>query len=101
MPRNAATRSCSTTLPVPSRSLAGDSVPQNGHTSFCLAGFQIASPPQAGHANFWIADVSGAGVDITSAEPRGARPRWAAGTAFQRAWELPSLHQVADDPPLA
>jgi len=39
-------------------SVAGDSVPQNGQTSFCFAGFQTASPPQDGHANFDRATVS-------------------------------------------
>jgi hypothetical protein len=38
--------------------LAGDSVPQNGQISFCLAGFQMASPPHAGHANLEIAAAS-------------------------------------------
>ena len=45
-------------LPVAASSFAGDSVPQNGQMSFCLAGFQVASPPHAGHANFPIAAVS-------------------------------------------
>ena len=53
-PRSAATRSCSTIAPAAS-SFAGDSVPQNGHTSFCFAGFHTASPPQAGQANFCCA----------------------------------------------
>ncbi len=44
--------------PVAALSFAGDSVPQNGQTSFCFAGFHTASPPQAGHANFEIAAVS-------------------------------------------
>ena len=34
---------------------AGDSVPQNGQTSSALAGFQFASPPHAGQANFGCA----------------------------------------------
>src|SRR6185369_10923154 len=58
MPRNAATRSCSTMPPVAASSLAGLSVPQNGQISFCFAGFQTASPPHAGHANLEIAAVS-------------------------------------------
>ena len=57
-PRSAAARSCSTMPPVVTSSLAGDSVPQNGQISFCLAGFQTACPPQAGHANLEIAAVS-------------------------------------------
>ena len=44
--------------PVVTSSLAGDSVPQNGQISFCLAGFQTACPPQAGQANLEIAVVS-------------------------------------------
>src|SRR6185503_17466670 len=51
MPRSAATRSCSTTAPVASI-VAGEVVPQNGLTSACRAGFQTASAPQAGQANF-------------------------------------------------
>src|SRR5207302_7254201 len=51
MPRSALTKSCSTTEP-PAASVTGDSVPQNGHTIFCFAGFQTDSPPHAGHANF-------------------------------------------------
>jgi hypothetical protein len=30
----------------------GDSVPQNGQTSFCLPGFHSACAPQAGHGCF-------------------------------------------------
>ena len=33
-------------------SVAGDTVPQNGQTSACFAGFQCASAPHAGQANF-------------------------------------------------
>jgi hypothetical protein len=33
-------------------SVAGDSVPQYGQMSFCLAGFQFASAPHAGQWNF-------------------------------------------------
>ncbi len=54
MPRSAATRSCSTIAPVASI-LAGEIVPQNGQTSACRAGFQTASAPQAGQANFCCA----------------------------------------------
>ena len=45
MPRSAAARSCSTmTVSAPRVcSVAGDSVPQNGQTSACFAGFQCAS----------------------------------------------------------
>ena len=39
-------RSCSTIAP-PAPIAAGDSVPQNGQTSFCSPGFQFASPPHA------------------------------------------------------
>ena len=50
--RSAVTRSRSTTFPV-SRSITyGDSVPQNGHTNFCLPGFHSACAPQAGHECF-------------------------------------------------
>ena len=43
--------------------VAGASVPQNGQTSFCRAGFHVASPPHAGHANFDSATVSGASLN--------------------------------------
>jgi len=56
------------TPPVAASSFAGDSVPQNGHTSFCFAGFQLASPPQAGQANLEIAAVSLIGA--AAARPR-------------------------------
>jgi hypothetical protein len=36
----------------------GDSVPQNGHTSFCLAGSHSACAPHAGHSCFSSADIS-------------------------------------------
>src|SRR5215831_1321171 len=55
MPRNAATRSCSTMTCWPlavSCAEAGEVLPQKGQTSACLAGFHCASPPQAGHENF-------------------------------------------------
>jgi len=35
----------------------GDSVPQNGHTSFSFAGFHSACAPQAGHSIFWRAET--------------------------------------------
>jgi hypothetical protein len=53
-------------------------VPQNGHTSFCLPGFQFASPPHAGQANFGKRSFSGAGVGASA-----------------------SLDDVADDLPLS
>jgi hypothetical protein len=49
--------------PVPASSFAGEVVPQNGQTSACLAGFQIASAPHAGQANFSRASSSGMGAD--------------------------------------
>src|SRR5678815_4319497 len=54
MLRRAATRSCSTMTVSLCRisSLAGDSVPQNGQTRRCLAGFHCASPPHAGQWYF-------------------------------------------------
>ena len=60
MPRIAAARSCSTiTVSAPTVfSSAGDSVPQNGQMSACLAGFQLASAPQAGQLNFCRADAT-------------------------------------------
>src|SRR5215831_20750575 len=61
IPRRAATRSCSTTLPVSESSFAGDVVPQKEHTSACLAGFHVASAPQAGQENFCCAIVSAIG----------------------------------------
>src|SRR5207253_6134648 len=51
MPRSALTRSCSAIAPC-GASVTGDSVPQKGHTIFCFAGFQTASPPHDGQANF-------------------------------------------------
>src|SRR5215470_3002770 len=62
MPRSAATRSCSTILPVSLSSFAGETVQQNGHISACLPGFQTASAPQAGQEYFCCAATSGAGV---------------------------------------
>ena len=61
MSRSAAPRSCSTTTVSAPRvcSVAGDSVPQNGQTSACFAGFQCASAPHAGHANFCRAVADG------------------------------------------
>src|SRR5690242_18676797 len=82
MPRSAVARSCSTTAPELSI-LAGDSVPQNGHTSFCFAGFHTASPPHAGQANLESATVSF--ID------EGGRAGALAG----------STNEVADDAPLA
>ena len=35
----------------------GDSVPQNGHTSFCLPGSHSACAPHAGQACFWRAAI--------------------------------------------
>src|SRR6185436_15133187 len=60
-PRSAATRSCSTTTVSAPRvcSVAGDSVPQNGQTSACIAAFQCASAPQAGHSYFSRAVADG------------------------------------------
>src|SRR5215471_9123897 len=85
MPRNAATRSCSTILPVSLSSLAGETVPQNGQTSACLAGFQTASAPQAGQEYFCCAASSGAG-----AEEAGI------GCIIERGR---SADQIADHPP--
>src|SRR6185295_19812658 len=64
MSRSAETRSCSTiTVSAPRVcSVAGDSVPQNGHTSACFAAFQWASAPHAGHSNFCRAVADGAGL---------------------------------------
>src|SRR6266516_6711741 len=62
MPRNDATRSCSTMTSSPvavSSTCAGDVVPQNGQTSAFLVGFHCASPPQAGQENFSWAVASG------------------------------------------
>src|SRR5450432_2030006 len=61
MPRNAATRSCSTITCSPvadSSACAGETVPQNGQTRAFLAGFHCASPPQAGQENFFWAVAS-------------------------------------------
>src|ERR1019366_124776 len=58
MPRNAATRSCSTMISSPvaeSSACAGDVVPQNGQTSSFLAGFHCASPPHDGQETFFWA----------------------------------------------
>ena len=55
--RSAPMRSCSTIASAAS-GFAADSVPQNGQTSRCRAGFQTASPPHAGQANFVSATVS-------------------------------------------
>lgn len=42
-----------------SRSMTyGDSVPQNGHTSFCVDGFHSACAPQAGQACLSSAETS-------------------------------------------
>ena len=53
----------------PASSLAGDSVPQNGQTSFCFAGFQIglAAAGRAGE----LAEV--AAVSSMATEPRMPR----------------------------
>ena len=69
MARSAAARSCSTISVSAPRvvSVAGDSVPQNGQMSACLAGFQFASAPQAGQWNFWRADAIGS-VDPSASE---------------------------------
>ena len=48
----------SATLPSRGRSTYGDSVPQNGHTSFCFDGFHSACAPQAGQACFSSAETS-------------------------------------------
>src|SRR5262245_7994857 len=60
MSRSAVTRSCSTmTVSSPCFwSSAGDSVPQYAQISARLVGFQTASAPQAGHANFLRAVAS-------------------------------------------
>src|SRR6185369_3980634 len=55
--RSALTRSSSTTLPCSRSILYGDSVPQNGHTSFCVVGFHSACAPQAGHSYFSSAAI--------------------------------------------
>src|SRR3954468_11422572 len=84
MPRIASARSCSTmTVSAPTFfSSAGDSVPQNGQMSACLAGFQFASAPHAGQLNFCRADA----------------------TCSLTARSAPSLQEVGDgrlrDPPL-
>src|SRR5215211_6317081 len=60
---SAATRSCSTTTvaSVRSGSWNGDSVPQNGQISACFVGFQFASAPHAGQANFSRASATSRG----------------------------------------
>src|SRR6185295_11343143 len=67
MLRSAAARSCSTMTawPLCVSMDAGDSVPQNGQTSFCFAGSQFASAPQAGQWYFARATVSDA-ASVTS-----------------------------------
>jgi len=65
--RIAATRSCSAMTPSVG-SDAGDSVPQNGHTSLAFAGFHTASPPQDGQANFGCAACASG----SSLRPAGA-----------------------------
>src|SRR4051812_5692992 len=52
--RSARTRSSSSICPA-AVTLYGDSVPQNGHTSFCLPGLHSACAPQAGHGCFSVA----------------------------------------------
>src|SRR6266513_2322297 len=51
-------------LPLSASSFAGDTAPQNGQTSACLAGFHTASAPQAGHENFSCAVVSDSGDGV-------------------------------------
>ena len=53
-------RSRSATLPMSRSIWYGDSVPQNGQTSFCLDGFHSACAPQAGQAYFSSAETSAA-----------------------------------------
>ncbi len=88
MPRSALTRSCSTIVPA-APSFAGDSVPQNGQTSFCFAGFHVASPPQAGHANFdsaTVADISPGCVIESRIRSRARRCRGRARASRRRRW---------------
>src|SRR4029077_10372429 len=53
-------------------SVAGDVVPQNGQTSACLAGFQCASAPHAGQANFSRAVTFGSGIGLGARADRSA-----------------------------
>ena len=50
--------SSSTTFPLSRSTTYGDSVPQNGHISFCFVGFHSACAPQAGHSCFSSATTS-------------------------------------------
>jgi len=78
-----------TPSPLSASSFAGDTVPQNGQTSACLAGFHTASAPQAGHENFSCAVVSdkGDGVFMAGSSAEQVRnsarvPRQAGQTNF-------------------
>ena len=71
--RRALTRSSSRIFPVSASNAYGDSVPQNGHTSFFLAGFHSACAPQAGHACFSMAAISDTSVSAKGM-PRGPKP---------------------------
>src|SRR6185369_8379121 len=70
MLRRAATRSCSTIAVSLWRasSLAGDSVPQNGQTNRCVAGFHCASPPHAGHWYFACAVTTVSAAPVSGLE---------------------------------
>ena len=69
--RRALTRSSSRIFPVSASNAYGDSVPQNGHTSFFFAGLHSACAPQAGHACFSMAAISGTGLS-PGLKPRGS-----------------------------
>ena len=62
-------------LPLSASSFAGDTVPQNGQTSACLAGFHTASAPQAGHENFSCAVISDRGDGVFMAASEAAQER--------------------------
>ena len=83
--RSARTRSISWIAPVAASTAYGASVPQNGQTSFCLAGFHSACAPQAAHVCVSTAVTSGM---LTDAPGSGFRIRAASDRARVRSLYL-------------